>query len=520
MNENLKKGQIKYMYVYISCILILLIIYNYYVNYQDNLIFLWGNQPRNTIVSCNNKIISVQNISNPFHDENSDNQEAFVTFIIPSIGRETLKRTINSLLNQTNNNWNAIIIFDGVAPTIKLYDYRIRIIETTKKIGTGKNSAGSVRNIGMKEVTTKWLGFVDDDDVLHPKYVEYLISHNNDHPEIGVVIFRMNNSDGRILPLHEEDNFHLHNVGISFSIKTKIVKEKEIYFIPSWKEDFMYLSAIRDIGIPIMISPHIAYYVRKDITTLCINENIANEVLIIDKFCKRIHHDQIKSLGKITTLYCFWTGSNPMTQNRYECFQTLVKTKLDVVLITMENLHLFISKRNPLHPAFQYLSAVHQSDYLRCYFMHIYGGVYCDIKRINHSLVDYVKILKSNDRKYGIGYAEIKNGNATSPDWSESYNNKLTTNYNKLIGCGCFIFKRNTIFTHKWFTALNNKLSNKFNLLKQYPANSPTCAADRGTYQYPFRYIELLGEIFHPLCFEYHDALLNTLPPPSFINYH
>jgi hypothetical protein len=38
----------------------------------------------------------------------------FITFIIPTIGRKTLSNAIKSLLEQDDNNWNAIIIFDGV----------------------------------------------------------------------------------------------------------------------------------------------------------------------------------------------------------------------------------------------------------------------------------------------------------------------------------------------------------------------------------------------------------------------
>lgn len=40
--------------------------------------------------------------------------ETRITFIIPSINRETLSRTIDSLFKQSNPNWKAIIIFDGV----------------------------------------------------------------------------------------------------------------------------------------------------------------------------------------------------------------------------------------------------------------------------------------------------------------------------------------------------------------------------------------------------------------------
>ena len=37
-----------------------------------------------------------------------------ITFIIPTIGRDTLLNSINSLFNQTIKEWKAIIIFDGI----------------------------------------------------------------------------------------------------------------------------------------------------------------------------------------------------------------------------------------------------------------------------------------------------------------------------------------------------------------------------------------------------------------------
>ena len=94
-----------------------------------------------------------------------------ITFIIPTIGRNTLINTIKSLQNQTNMNWNAIIIFDGIKSNLKHINYpNINIIEIEKK-GQSINSAGNVRNEGIKLVKTPWVGFVDDDDILMNNYV-------------------------------------------------------------------------------------------------------------------------------------------------------------------------------------------------------------------------------------------------------------------------------------------------------------------------------------------------------------
>jgi glycosyltransferase involved in cell wall biosynthesis len=42
-----------------------------------------------------------------------------ITFIIPTIGRNTLEKAIQSIEKQTNNNWKIIIIFDGIQSTLK-----------------------------------------------------------------------------------------------------------------------------------------------------------------------------------------------------------------------------------------------------------------------------------------------------------------------------------------------------------------------------------------------------------------
>jgi glycosyltransferase involved in cell wall biosynthesis len=87
-----------------------------------------------------------------------------ITFIIPSINRDTLTNSVNSLLKQTNKNWKCIIVFDGVEG-IKFDDDRIKTINVNKlgKKGQGHGNAGLVRNEGIKICETEWIGFLDDD---------------------------------------------------------------------------------------------------------------------------------------------------------------------------------------------------------------------------------------------------------------------------------------------------------------------------------------------------------------------
>ena len=45
----------------------------------------------------------------------------------------------------------------------------------------------------------------------------------------------------------------------------------------------------------------------------------------------------------------------------------------------------------PLHPAYEHLSAVHRSDYLRAYLALHWGGGYCDLKRPATWLLPLIK---------------------------------------------------------------------------------------------------------------------------------
>ena len=193
----------------------------------------------------------------------SNNDSNNVTFIIPTIGRETLQRSINSLLNQTINNWFAIIIFDGIKSNINITDDRIKIVEI-EKMGININSAGNVRNYGISIAKTKWIAFLDDDDTIADDYISTF--HNelkiflNIDIDIDLIIFRMKmvenqvldseranvmkESKSRIIPKNDTDNFYICDVGISFIMKKEIF-DNGIKFIPDGAEDFLYLNTIR-----------------------------------------------------------------------------------------------------------------------------------------------------------------------------------------------------------------------------------------------------------------------------------
>ena len=81
-------------------------------------------------------------------------------------------------------------------------------------------------------------------------------------------------------------------------------------------------------------------------------------------------------------LFCFWTDNNTMSSDRRNALSSLSNTGLEVIFVNQDNLSNWVLKNAPLHTSYKYLSSVHKADYLRCYFMHHYGGAYSDVKVI------------------------------------------------------------------------------------------------------------------------------------------
>jgi FkbM family methyltransferase len=210
-------------------------------------------------------------------------------------------------------------------------------------------------------------------------------------------------------------------------------------------------------------------------------------------------------------IFCFWTGSNQLTENRKESLKTIE----NYTLVTEENLDTYILKSHPLHPSYKYLSETHKADYLRTYFMHFYGGGYTDIKRQTGSWTNSFDKLLENKNMYALGYTEIgPNGvSATQDNFYKPY-------WQELIGNGCYIFRPNTSFTKKWYENMLFILDQNLNLLTENPARHPRdCIEHFGWTSYPIKWAQILGDVFHPVCYEYKDKLLHGLPIPLFYDY-
>jgi len=216
-----------------------------------------------------------------------------------------------------------------------------------------------------------------------------------------------------------------------------------------------------------------------------------------------------------------WAGTNPMSSQRIQALWSIYNnTRCPVVYINYQSLRDWEKPEYPYHPAFEYLSDTHKSDYMRCYLMHHYGGGWADIKHTSADWRPYFDELRRSSA-LSIGYQEIENG---IPHISGPLGSYLRENYMENIGLCAFMFKRNSRLTQEWFTQLTTKLDEFLTALTKYPAVHPQDQLglelpDKTKSLYPLSWAEILGEIFHPIMHSHRTQILQRPIQPKFYGY-
>ncbi len=222
-------------------------------------------------------------------------------------------------------------------------------------------------------------------------------------------------------------------------------------------------------------------------------------------------------------VFSMWFGKADMSSDRKNCLLSIVQNnQCHNEHITDDTLAYYLHPDYPLHPIFPYLSPVHQSDYLRCYMMHIYGGGYTDIKKTSHDWRGLFNKMSHSDM-WVCGYTEIApHGVAPVGGVLES---EMKQNYQKLIGFCSFICKPNTPFTKAWLDGIHKVFDEKYEDAKTNPARHPLDRTgikfgDNDISKYPLAWTEIGGNVFHPLVYQYQDKILHAVEiMPSFKEY-
>lgn len=204
------------------------------------------------------------------------------------------------------------------------------------------------------------------------------------------------------------------------------------------------------------------------------------------------------SIGALPVrVFAVWTGDNELTPNRAKNLERL-KAELGVplILVTPKNLQEWVLDSHPLHPAYQHLSLIHKSDYLRAYLMHHHGGGYVDIKRPLHPWTEAFTRLQSDPDAWVASFPEAK---AQDPArLPGKLGEDIALHFTKLVGCSSMIARPGSPFTAEWLREVERRLDYFAPQLQEFPGGI------RGErVGYPISWTDVLGKIYHPLQLKY-----------------
>lgn len=186
---------------------------------------------------------------------------SLISIITPCYNSEgTIQQTIESVINQTYQNWEMLIIddcsTDNSADVIKRYadrDNRIRYFRTDSPSG----SPSMPRNIGIEKASGKYIAFLDADDLWFPDKLEKQVSflENNDYSFIYSDYEKMNHlgrRNNRLIKMPESSSFWdvIQTCTIpclTVMMTREIIGKTRFKFIP--KEDFAFWLDILKKGV-------------------------------------------------------------------------------------------------------------------------------------------------------------------------------------------------------------------------------------------------------------------------------
>ena len=234
------------------------------------------------------------NLSNYIRRMKAIQSNPFITFIVPSLLRDTLPDTLESITTQSDPNWEALVGVDidvlskvwSDSETFKktyrtdsslskgatffppIEDSRVRLSLIREAEHVSHNSAGAVRNRLMESAKGEWLAFVDDDDTVNPCFTEWLkrgvnkaIQDSGEGNGPDLVLFRMQ-KDGIVIPALNSHEIVRGLAGISFAMRRELFTEKGIKFDPSMDEDYRLMYQVYSEGNSVSIANCVGYFVH------------------------------------------------------------------------------------------------------------------------------------------------------------------------------------------------------------------------------------------------------------------
>jgi hypothetical protein len=245
-----------------------------------------------------------------------------------------------------------------------------------------------------------------------------------------------------------------------------------------------------------------------------------NQKKYIQQYEKK-NFDNIEFINGVPkVVFVCWFGgykvdNQKMSKYRFEAFKSLTENiGVPVILISSNNYSSFIKKTHPIHKSFELLSGNHKSDYIRAYFLHYYGGGYHDIKHREESWHDCWDNWLFDDNIWIFGRRENNRRAIGYPP----NNVHIRNHYDKLVTMGWVICKPNTKYTSNLLNKIEDVLDKKYDELVAHPGYNSAGYYNENPFQiaeennYPLRWLEIMGEISHPLMLKFTENIKYGLP--------
>jgi glycosyltransferase involved in cell wall biosynthesis len=121
--------------------------------------------------------------------EKSKDATPLVSVIIPAFNYgHLIGQTFDSLLKQTYLNWECLVIDDGSTDNTEeiVRDFS-RLEPRVKYFSQANSGLSAARNAGVKLSNGKYIQFLDADDLLEKRKLEYHVKHLEEHQEVDIV---------------------------------------------------------------------------------------------------------------------------------------------------------------------------------------------------------------------------------------------------------------------------------------------------------------------------------------------
>lgn len=246
-----------------------------------------------------------------------------ISVIIPVYNAEKfLDRCINSLIHQTYNNLEIIIVNDGSTDnSLKLIKKYMNIDSRIILINKENSGVSASRNIGLEKSNGKYIMLLDADDWLNKDAIEILykaislynvdvvrgnyrvIDENNNIVKKGKITNDMGkivNKPKLLIPnyIYNKDNLPCYSVLLLINSKYKIKFNEDISFM---EDTIFYYDMLNKVNTILMIPNTIYNYYQNSSSRVNNPNNYKKNIEQILKVNKIMSNKEMKDINKVNT---------------------------------------------------------------------------------------------------------------------------------------------------------------------------------------------------------------------------